>query len=174
MHEAKKILVLGGPGSGKSILSYNLGKKLNIPVHHLDDIHIKHNNKIDRNKDILKILENNSWIMDGNYRSTLEKRIDACDVIIFLDYPVFNLIKNIIKRFIKQYLKIDKEIISGDNILNLKILNLSFKWNKDKRKGIINILNNTNKKVYTFKNRKQLNNWYKNEFNEMIRSFKYE
>ena len=31
MYEAKKILILGGPGSGKSILSYNLGKKLNKP-----------------------------------------------------------------------------------------------------------------------------------------------
>lgn len=178
MHEAKKILVLGGPGSGKSLLSFNLGKKLNIPVYHLDDIHIQHdvlkNGKENRNKAILKILKNNSWIMDGNYRSTLNKRIQKCDIIIFLDYPTHKLINNIIHRFLNQHLKIQKEIISGNNNLNLEIIKLAYKWKKEKRNEIIDILNNTDTKKYIFKSRKQLNDWYKKEFNETIRSVNYE
>lgn len=178
MFDAKKILVLGGPGSGKSILSFNLGKALNIPVYHLDDIHIKHDitksGKDKRNKEIIKILENNNWIMDGNYRSTLDKRIQKCDIIIFLDYPTHKLINSIVNRFIKQYFKIKKEIISGNNHLNLEIIKLAFKWKKEKRNEIIDTLNNTDKKKYIFKSRKQLNDWYKQEFNETIRSVNYE
>lgn len=178
MYEAKKILILGGPGSGKSILSYNLGKKLNIPVYHLDDIHIQHNNdksgKEKRNKEIIKILKNNKWIMDGNYRSTLDKRIEKCNIVIFLDYPISKLICSIISRFIKHHFKIKKEIISGNNKLNLEIIKLAYKWKKEKRGEIINVLTNTNKKIYMFKSRKQLNYWYKKEFNEQIRSVNYE
>jgi adenylate kinase family enzyme len=28
------------------------------------------------------------WIIDGNYASTMELRMQACDTVIFLDYPV--------------------------------------------------------------------------------------
>ena len=27
------------------------------------------------------------WIIDGNYSSTMEKRLAACDTVFFLDYP---------------------------------------------------------------------------------------
>ena len=28
------------------------------------------------------------WIIDGNYGSTMELRLQACDTVIFLDYPL--------------------------------------------------------------------------------------
>ena len=32
-------------------------------------------------------LGGDEWIVDGNYASTMELRIQACDTVIFLDYP---------------------------------------------------------------------------------------
>jgi adenylate kinase family enzyme len=34
-----------------------------------------------------EIIAREEWIMDGNYNATLEWRISACDLLIFLDYP---------------------------------------------------------------------------------------
>ena len=36
---------------------------------------------------LLKIVQNSEWIIDGNYSSTMELRIQKCDTVIFLDYP---------------------------------------------------------------------------------------
>ena len=35
-----------------------------------------------------KVMEGEEWIIDGNYSSTMEQRINACDTVIFLDYPL--------------------------------------------------------------------------------------
>ena len=34
------------------------------------------------------VLNKDEWIIDGNYASTMEERILACDTVIFLDYPL--------------------------------------------------------------------------------------
>lgn len=34
------------------------------------------------------VLKNDTWIIDGNYASTMEMRIAACDTVILLDYPL--------------------------------------------------------------------------------------
>ena len=38
------------------------------------------------------------WIIDGNYASTMEKRIIACDTVFFLDYPTEVCISGIKER----------------------------------------------------------------------------
>ena len=35
-----------------------------------------------------KTLQTSEWIIDGNYASTMELRIQACDTVFFLDYPL--------------------------------------------------------------------------------------
>ena len=34
------------------------------------------------------VLKKDAWIIDGNYGSTMELRMAACDTVIFLDYPL--------------------------------------------------------------------------------------
>ena len=33
-------------------------------------------------------MRSDEWIIDGNYASTMELRLQACDTVIFLDYPL--------------------------------------------------------------------------------------
>ena len=88
----KKIIVIGCPGSGKSTFSRRLAEMTNIPVYHLDMMYWNED-KTTVNKNIFlerlgAVLQKDEWIIDGNYISTMEQRILACDTVIFLDYPL--------------------------------------------------------------------------------------
>ncbi len=88
----KKIIVIGCPGSGKSTFSKALRKIMGIPLYHLDMLFwnedkttVEKSVFLDR---LAKVLQGDEWIIDGNYLSTMEMRMRACDTVIFLDYPL--------------------------------------------------------------------------------------
>ena len=88
----KKIIVIGCPGSGKSTVSRALHNKTGIPLYHLDMMYwnadkttVEKSVFLERLSDVL---EKDEWIIDGNYSSTMELRMAACDTVIFLDYPL--------------------------------------------------------------------------------------
>ena len=88
----KKIIVIGCPGSGKSTASRALHNKTGIPLYHLDMMYWNADKttveKSVFSKRLSAVLEKDEWIIDGNYGSTMELRMAACDTVIFLDYPL--------------------------------------------------------------------------------------
>ena len=88
----KKIIVIGCPGSGKSTLSKDLHSKTGIPLYHLDMMYWNADKTIVEKSVFLERLsaaiEKDEWIIDGNYSSTMEFRMQKCDTVIFLDYPL--------------------------------------------------------------------------------------
>ena len=168
-----KISIIGGPGTGKSTLANNLGKELNLPVYHLDGIHYLDNwqarDKKERDKMILEKVSENKWIIDGTYRSTLEKRIENSDLVIFLKYSIIAKIKGIISRYLKNRGKERKEIQECKEQMSFEFLKQTINWNKTKLNSINEALEkNKDKKIIIFKNRKKLNKWYKKQFNKAI------
>ncbi len=45
------------------------------------------------------VIAQDSWIIDGNYGSTMELRLQACDTVFFLDYPTEICLAGIASRF---------------------------------------------------------------------------
>ena len=88
----KKVIVIGCPGSGKSTVSRALHNKTGIPLYHLDMIYWNADKTTVEKSVFLErlsaVLEKDEWIIDGNYSSTMELRMAACDTVIFLDYPL--------------------------------------------------------------------------------------
>ena len=88
----QKIIVIGCPGSGKSTFSRALHKITGIPLFHLDMLYWnKDKTTVAKNvflERLSSVLQKNQWIIDGNYSSTMELRLQACDTVIFLDYPM--------------------------------------------------------------------------------------
>ncbi len=171
---AKKISIIGGSGTGKTTLSNNLGKSLNLPIFHIDGINYLPNwvqrDKSERDKIILEITSKDRWIIDGTYRSTLEERIKRSDLVIYLDYSTFAQIKGILTRALKNGKKEKPEIPGCKEQMNFSFFSWVLLWRTIKRKEIIEIINNNcnTDNLLIFKNRKQLNKWYENEFGNKI------
>ena len=87
----KKIIVIGCSGSGKTTFSQKLCEKTGIQLFFLDAVwHRSDKTHISReefDKRLGEILALDSWIIDGNYSRTLERRISACDTVILFDLP---------------------------------------------------------------------------------------
>ena len=88
----QRIVVIGCPGSGKSTLSRELHNITGIPLYHLDMVYWNADKTTVEKRVFLErlttVLKKDNWIIDGNYTSTIELRIAACDTVIFLDYPL--------------------------------------------------------------------------------------
>ena len=86
----KKIIVIGCPGSGKSTFARALNCITGIPLYPLDLLYWNPD-KTTVSKEVFRqrlknTLALDSWIIDGNYGSTMELRLQFCDTVFFLDY----------------------------------------------------------------------------------------
>lgn len=104
----QRIVIIGSSGAGKSTLARKLGRKLNIPVIHLDRYHWQPGwvplPAEEWEKFISEKVAEERWIIDGNYRRTLPMRLSAADTVIFLDLPRWLCVARAIKRRL-QYLE---------------------------------------------------------------------
>ncbi len=98
----KRIAIIGSSGAGKSTLARQLGTLLALPVIHLDTLFWQPGwieTPRDRWNAIQEqLISQETWIIDGNYRSSLNIRLAAADTIIFLDFPMLLCLYRALKR----------------------------------------------------------------------------
>lgn len=88
----QKAIIIGCPGAGKSTVARKLSDKMHLPLYYLDMLwHKPDRTTVDRNifdEKLKEIVLKEKWIIDGNYGRTLEMRIQWCEAIFLLDFPV--------------------------------------------------------------------------------------
>ena len=97
-----RIIIIGCPGSGKSTFAKHLHDITKIPLFHLDLIYWNPDKttvpkEVFRRK-LQKIMKQDQWILDGNYGSTMELRMQACDTVFFLDIPAEQCLEGVRER----------------------------------------------------------------------------
>lgn len=95
----KKVIIIGCPGSGKSTFARAFNVITDLPLFHLDNMKWNSDktavSKATFMERLNNAIEKEKWIIDGNYGSTMELRLQACDTVFFLDYPVEVCLKGI-------------------------------------------------------------------------------
>jgi adenylate kinase family enzyme len=113
----KRVLVLGNSGSGKSSFAEKLADKLGIPCIHLDS-HYWKPNWVPTPKEqwpsiVRRLIDEDEWVIDGNYSTTLEERIQRADTAIYLRVRRPVAIWRIMRRRITHHGKVRAELPEG-------------------------------------------------------------
>lgn len=161
-----RISIVGISGSGKSTLANNLGKKLNLPVFHLDKYFwaVGWKKRYETKEEFTAVVDGfakqDKWIIDGNYRKiNIDFRFDRADTIIFLDFPKWRCLwRAFIRVFNRRQpfdktegvrQKIDWELVKW--IINYKADEMRERVMKHKH----------NKNVFVVRNNKEINEFIK-------------
>ena len=160
----KKIIIIGSPGAGKSVFSKKLSDMTNIKLYHLDMIYHKedgtHISKEELEKKLIKIFEEDSWIIDGNYQRTMEMRLKQCDTVFLLDVSTDICIEGAKSRIGKER----EDLPWVEQELDEKFEKTIIDFSKEKLPKIYELLNKykDNIDVHIFKSRDEADNFIKN------------
>ncbi|MCR5737880.1 MAG: adenylate kinase [Eubacterium sp.] len=160
-----RIIVIGCPGSGKSTFSKALHGATGIPLFHLDMMYWKEDKtKVPRELFLRKlndVLEQGLWIIDGNYESTMEMRIEKCDTVFFLDYPMEVCVEGIMSRRGKE--RSDMPWVEKPDEIDEEFLEWVKNYNVESRPKVLEILaKNEEKEIIIFHSREEAEEYLEN------------
>lgn len=100
-----RIIILGGPGTGKNWLGERLSKKKSVPHYDTDDIlwkkkYTSKRTREERKKKINSIAKKKDWIIAGAAKEWLGDAPKKADEIVILQEHILCVLYRILKRFI--------------------------------------------------------------------------
>jgi adenylate kinase family enzyme len=109
--------VIGCGGSGKSRLARELGRRLDLPVIHLDS-HYWRPGWVETPMEEWIALQpelfaGDAWIADGNFHSTLRYRTTRADTVVFLDLSRAACLRGALGRLLRQRGQVRSDMASG-------------------------------------------------------------
>ncbi len=154
----KRVTVIGCPGSGKSTFSRALHKVTQIPLYHLDMMNWNSDRTtvpkptfIER---LNRTVEKDTWIIDGNYGSTMKLRLEACDTVFFLDYSLDVCLDGIMSRRGKE--RTDIPWVELPDEVDEEFIQFIKNYNIVSRPTVMELLSEyTDKDIFVFKNREE-------------------
>ncbi|MHA1942850.1 MAG: AAA family ATPase [Candidatus Thorarchaeota archaeon] len=159
----RRIVILGPSGSGKSTVCKRIGRILGIPAIHLD-MHFWNPNWVETPKNewhdkVRKLVTSETWVMDGNYTSTLKMRTDVADTIIFLDMTRRLSYFRVLVRYLKNRGKTRPDVTEGcPEKIDMEFLRWIWTYPRMRKPAILRFLEKlrANKNVYFLHNQKEI------------------
>ena len=94
---ARRIAILGGAGAGKSTLPLALGRRLALPVVHLDRLRYGPGwAEVDLavfRRRIAEAAQGEAWVIDGTYGEARELMLPRAEVVLWLDQPALRRLR---------------------------------------------------------------------------------
>ena len=105
---------------------------------------------------LLKELEKESWIIDGNYSRTIEMRLKYADAVILFDYPSLLCLWRVIKRVMGSFGKVRADMGDGcPERFDFEFLKYVWNFKKTELPAVIEKLSGTHgAEIVIIKNKK--------------------
>ena len=164
----KKVIIIGCPGSGKSTFAKALHNKKELPLYHLDMMYWnKDKTTVEKEvflKRLTETLGKDSWIIDGNYASTMELRMSMCDTVFFLDFAEEICLDGIRSR--RGRPRSDIPWIEPADSEDDEFVKFVKNYNTESRPNVLDLLEKySEKNIVIFKNRNEADEYIKSEQN---------
>ncbi|KQN71578.1 hypothetical protein ASE94_11090 [Devosia sp. Leaf64] len=98
----RRIMIIGGPGSGKTWLARRLGRRYELPVHAVDEEvwdplgNLRAPDDIDAR--VRRLTAQERWIIEGGNSRTYIDRVQRADAIIRMVPPVWLRLSRVLRR----------------------------------------------------------------------------
>ena len=151
-----RVLVIGCPGSGKSTFSRALAEKTGFSLVHLDRLYWNAD-RTTVEKQVFRqrlqdALEGESWIIDGDYASTMELRLQRCDTVFFLDYPEAVCLSGVRDRVGKPR----ADLPWTETGVDAELIGVVRNYRRDKRPVVLELLQRyADKEIHVFASRRE-------------------
>lgn len=163
----KRVLVIGCSASGKSTFSRKLSMVTGIPCIHLDRLHWK-SGWTEEDKEVFKdkqkaVVNTDSWIIDGNYKKTLDIRLARAQLVIWYKISRFDCLTGYLKRLARGIFSKSSRPDMAEGCkekLDFEFMKYIWNFNKTQAKQTAEILAGyPNVRIITFHSRKQAD-WF--------------
>jgi adenylate kinase family enzyme len=140
--EARRILVIGCGGAGKSTFAHRLGRAVSLPVVHLDS-YFWNPGWIETEREaweaqVRELTCGERWVMDGNYGDTMEERLLAADAAVFLDAPRLLCLWRVVRRRLTYAGRTRPDMGEGcPERLDAAFLRYIWRYPYDRRPGVL-------------------------------------
>jgi adenylate kinase family enzyme len=103
----RRIPVIGCSGAGKSTLARVIAKRYQLPLIHLDRCYWRPGwiapSEIEWAEEVERLIAAPAWVMDENFNSTMHRRAEVADAIVFLDLPRWLCLMRVLRRVVLGY-----------------------------------------------------------------------
>ncbi len=160
----KRIMIIGSCGAGKSTLARQLKDILKLPLYHLDQFYWQagwvEKPKSEWEPIVQALAKKEAWIIDGNYGSTMDLRLERADTVILLLVPTYKALYRVISRTIKYWRTTRPDMTEGcRERFDLEFLHYVLTFNLRNKSALLKKLSKLpkSKRVYIINNKDQLN-----------------
>jgi adenylate kinase family enzyme len=126
----RRVSVVGNSGSGKSTLAKRLAAHLGVPNLELDSVNHQPNwQPLPRDEfraRVAAVIEQDGWVIDGNYRAVRDLIWARADTVVWLDLPRRTVMRQVLTRTIGRGM-LRKELWNG----NRESLRNLFRWDPE-------------------------------------------
>ena len=138
----KRVLIIGSGGAGKTTLARRLAAQSGLPLIHLDLVYWRPGWQpapADQWTETVRgLAAREEWIMDGNYGRTLDLRLQACDTVIFIDFPRLLCLWRVLRRQLRYLGRSRPELPAGcPERLTWEFLWWIWRYPATRREGIL-------------------------------------
>jgi adenylate kinase family enzyme len=104
---AQRILVIGCSGAGKSTIAKAIADRHGLPLIHLDRCYWRPGwvapTEAEWTAETERLIAEPAWVMDGNYSSTMPRRAEFAEAIVYLDLPRRLCMTRVLRRAVLGY-----------------------------------------------------------------------